>query len=179
MFIITLCYYNDYHNSCNLYDAVQCSNTVCYKDKQAVWPRHEVNLGKSHGSSVVVSVISESESESYIFIFLAGGLLKSVEGTPARNIENCPHNSVSCRRKVLRAFKLLQAWLWFSRILSMSRTSVWAWETAELSADYVVKESKERRRERERERERGRERERERAVLVVKRKNWWAEFGYF
>ena len=48
-------------------------------------------------------------SESYIFIFFVGGLLKSVVGTPARNIENCPQSSVNCRRKVLRALRLLQA----------------------------------------------------------------------
>ena len=76
-------------------------------------------------------------SEIYIFIFLDGGLLNSVEGTPARNMENWPQSSVSCRRNVLSALRLLQAWLWFSIILSISRTSVWAWETAESSPGCV------------------------------------------
>ena len=92
---------------------------------------------------VVVSVVSACcvcvELLIYhIFIFLVGGLLKSVEGTPARNIENWPQSSVNCRRKVLRALRLLQAWLWFSMIFSMSRTSVWAWVTAESSVDCMV-----------------------------------------
>ena len=95
--------------------------------------------------TVLYSIVS-GISEIYIFIFLDGGLLNSVEGTPARNMENCPQSSVSCRRNVLSALRLLQAWLWFSIILSISRTSVWAWETAESSPGCVLREMCERER---------------------------------